>query len=131
MISKYIETSILAIIQGFFEFIPVSSSAHLILVTKINDFQAASLQLDICLHLGSLLAIIFYFRKDLINIFENKSLAVLILLGSIPLILVGFILHSTGIIEKLRSIEVIAWTTLLFGLLLFFADKQTIKKKLI
>ena len=130
MISKYIETSVLAIIQGFFEFIPVSSSAHLILVTKINDFQTASLQLDICLHLGSLLAIIFYFRKDLINIFENKSLAVLILLGSIPLILVGFILYSTGIIEKLRSIEVIAWTTLLFGLLLFFADKQTIKKKI-
>ena len=130
MISKYLETSILAIIQGFFEFIPVSSSAHLILVTKINDFQTASLQLDICLHLGSLLAIIFYFRKDLINIFENKSLAVLILLGSIPLILVGFILHSTGIIEKLRSIEVIAWTTLLFGLLLFLADKQTIKKKI-
>ena len=129
MISKYVETSILAIIQGFFEFIPVSSSAHLILFTKINDFQTASLQLDICLHLGSLLAIIFYFRKDLINIFENKSLAVLILLGSIPLILVGFILHSTGIIEKLRSIEVIAWTTLLFGLLLFFADRQTIKKK--
>ena len=130
MISKYIETSILAIIQGFFEFIPVSSSAHLILVTKINDFQTASLQLDICLHLGSLLAIIFYFRKDFINMFENKSLAVLILLGSIPLILVGFILHSTGIIEKLRSLEVIAWTTLLFGLLLFFADKQTIKKKI-
>ncbi len=130
MISKYIETSVLAIIQGFFEFIPVSSSAHLILVTKINDFKTASLQLDICLHLGSLLAILFYFRKDLINIFENKSLAVLILLGSIPLILVGFILHSTGIIEKLRSIEVIAWTTLLFGLLLFLADKQTIKKKI-
>ena len=130
MISKYIETSILAIIQGIFEFIPVSSSAHLILVTKINDFQTASLQLDICLHLGSLIAIIFYFRKDLINIFENKSLAVLILLGSIPLILVGFILHSTGFIEKLRSLEVIAWTTLLFGLLLFFADKQTIKKKI-
>ena len=100
------------------------------IVTKINDFQTASLQLDICLHLGSLIAIFFYFRKELINIFENKSLAVLILLWSIPLILVGFILHSTGIIEKLRSIEVIAWTTLLFGLLLFFADKRTIKKKI-
>ena len=67
MISQYIETFFLAIIQGVFEFIPVSSSAHLILFSKINNFNFSSLKIDISLHLGSLVAIIFYFREDLFN----------------------------------------------------------------
>ena len=79
MISKYIEASILAFVQGFSEFIPVSSSAHLIIISKISNFSISSLQLDISLHLGSLLAIIFYFRKDLVNILGNKSLLLLII----------------------------------------------------
>ena len=78
MISKYLEASILAFVQGFSEFIPVSSSAHLIIISKISNFSISSLQLDISLHLGSLLAITFYFRKDLVNIFHNKDLAYLI-----------------------------------------------------
>ena len=73
MISKYFEASILAIIQGFSEFIPVSSSAHLLIASKIYEFSISSLQLDISLHLGSLLAIIFYFRYDLLNISKNKK----------------------------------------------------------
>ena len=68
MISQYIETFFLAIIQGVFEFIPVSSSAHLILFSKISNFNFRSLQLDISLHLGSLMAILFYFREDLFNL---------------------------------------------------------------
>ena len=88
MITKYIEASILSIIQGFSEFIPVSSSAHLLIVSKIYKFSISSLQLDISLHLGSLLAIIFYFRNDLLNISKNKNLAILIILGSIPLIII-------------------------------------------
>ncbi len=130
MISNYIEASFLALIQGLSEFVPVSSSAHLILVSKINTFDVASLQLDISLHLGSLIAILFYFKKDLINIFKNKSLALLIVFGSIPLIIVGFIFHFTGLINNFRSLEVISWTTLIFALLLYFADKQTIKKNI-
>ena len=104
MISKYIETSILAFIQGFTEFIPVSSSAHLIIISKVSNFNVSSLQLDISLHLGSLLAIIFYFRKDLLNITKNKSLFLLIVLGSVPLIIVGYFFYSSGLIENLRKI---------------------------
>ena len=130
MISKYIETSILAFIQGFTEFIPVSSSAHLIIISKISNFNVSSLQLDISLHLGSLLAIIFYFRKDLLNITKNKSLFLLIVLGSIPLIIVGYFFYSSGLIENLRNLKVIAWTTLIFGILLFIADRSKIKNKI-
>ena len=130
MISKYIETSILAFIQGVTEFIPVSSSAHLIIISKISNFNVSSLQLDISLHLGSLLAIIFYFRKDLLNITKNKSLFLLIVLGSIPLIIVGYFFYSSGLIENLRNLKVIAWTTLIFGILLFIADRSTIKNKI-
>ena len=130
MISKYIETSILAFIQGVAEFIPVSSSAHLIIISKVSNFNVSSLQLDISLHLGSLLAIIFYFRKDLINITKNKSLFLLIVLGSIPLIIVGYFFYSSGLIENLRNLKVIAWTTLIFGILLFIADRSTIKNKI-
>ena len=130
MISKYIETSILAFIQGVAEFIPVSSSAHLIIISKVSNFNISSLQLDISLHLGSLLAIIFYFRKDLLNITKNKSLFLLIVLGSIPLIIVGYFFYSSGLIENLRNLKVIAWTTLVFGILLFIADRSTIKNKI-
>ena len=130
MISKYIEASILAFIQGFTEFIPVSSSAHLIIISKISNFNVSSLQLDISLHFGSLLAIIFYFRKDLLNITKNKSLFLLIVLGSIPLIIVGYFFYSSGLIENLRNLKVIAWTTLIFGILLFIADRSTIKNKI-
>ena len=130
MISKYIETSILAFIQGVAEFIPVSSSAHLIIISKVSNFNVSSLQLDISLHLGSLLAIIFYFRKDLINITKNKSLFLLIVLGSIPLIIFGYFFYSSGLIENLRNLKVIAWTTLIFGILLFIADRSIIKNKI-
>ena len=130
MISKYIEASILAFVQGFSEFIPVSSSAHLIIISKISNFSISSLQLDISLHLGSLLAIIFYFRKDLVNILRNKSLLLLIILGSFPLVVVGYFIYTSGLIENLRSLKVIAWTTLIFGILLFIADRSSIKNKI-
>ena len=124
MITYYLEVLILSLVQGFFEFIPVSSSAHLIIISKISDFSISSLQIDISLHLGSLIAIIFYFRKDLVDIFKNKNLALLIVLGSIPLIIVGYFFYSTGLINHFRNLKIIAWTTLLFGILLYFADRS-------
>ena len=130
MNSQYFETFILSIIQGVSEFIPVSSSAHLILFSKINNFNISSLQLDISLHLGSLIAIIFYFRRDLFNFTKNKSLAILIIVGSIPLIIIGYIFYSTGLIDYFRNLKIIAWTTLLFGILLYFSDRSQIKNKL-
>ena len=128
MISYYLEVIFLSIIQGISEFIPVSSSAHLIVLSKLGQFSAHSLQVDISLHLGSLLAIIIYFRKDLIKIFKNKNLFNLILFGSIPLILSGYILYMFDIIYLLRNIEIIAWCTLIFGILLFFADTKKVNK---
>ena len=68
-----VEILILSIIQGVSEFLPVSSAAHLVLVSKYYDFVNQNLLIDICLHLGSLLAIMFYFRSDLFNFVKNKS----------------------------------------------------------
>ncbi len=130
MISNYLEVLILSVIQGISEFLPVSSSAHLIIFSKIIDFSNQSLIFDVGLHLGSLLAILFYFRKELLNITNDKKLFNLLLIGSIPLILIGYIFYSTGIIDSFRNLKIIAWTTLIFGLLMYFADTFKIKKKI-
>ena len=129
MISNYFETFILSIIQGISEFIPVSSSAHLILLSKLSNFSSSSLVIDVGLHLGSLLAIVFFFRRDLINFFKNKNLALLIIVGSLPIIIIGFFLYTNNLIHYFRNIEVIAWSTLFFGILLYFADNLKITKK--
>ena len=124
MISYYLEILILSLIQGISEFLPISSSAHLIVVSSLYDLKTSSLLIDISLHLGSLLAIIFFFRKDLIDLKHNQNLLKLIIIGSIPLIIFGYILHSTELINLLRNIKVIAWTTLFFGIILYFADQR-------
>ena len=124
MISYYLGITLLSIVQGISEFIPVSSSAHLIILSKLGKLSSQSLEIDISLHLGSLLAIITYFKKDLFLIFKNKILFNLILFGSLPIVLVGSILYFFEIIYILRNIEIIAWSTLIFGILLFFADKK-------
>jgi undecaprenyl-diphosphatase len=130
MISNYLEVLILSVIQGISEFLPVSSSAHLIIFSKIIDFSNQSLIFDVGLHLGSLLAILFYFRKELLNITNDKKLFNLLLIGSIPLILIGYIFYSTGIIDSFRNLKIIAWTTLIFGLLMYFADTFKVEKKI-
>ena len=130
MISKYVETLILSIIQGISEFIPVSSSAHLLIISRLSDFNFGNLQLDISLHLGSLLAIILFFRKELINIINNKNIFLLIIVGSVPLVIVGYIFYSTNLIDQFRNLKVVAWTTLIFGILLYFSDKFELKNKI-
>ncbi len=130
MFQDFIEILILSAVQGISEFLPVSSSAHLILISNFYDFSSSSLFIDIGLHLGSLFAIIYYFKKDLLNLKNNQKLLVLILVGSIPLIIFGYIIYSTEIINILRSIEIIAWTTLIFGLVLFLSDKRDINQNI-
>lgn len=125
-----IEILILATIQGVFEFLPVSSAAHFVLVSKYYDFANQSLLIDICLHLGSLIAIIFYFRKDLFNFIKNRSFLIKILIGTIPIIPVGYVLYQTGLIEQLRSLEVIGWLSLIFGIFLYVADRSKVTKKI-
>ena len=130
MFQEFIEILILSAVQGISEFLPISSSAHLILVSNFYDLKTGSLLIDISLHLGSLFAIIFYFRKDLLNLKNNKKLLLLIVIGSIPLIIFGYILHSTELIYLLRNIKIIAFTTLFFGIILFFADQQKFNKNI-
>jgi len=130
MYQNIIEVLILSAIQGISEFLPISSSAHLILVSSLYEFKSSSLLIDISLHLGSLFAIIFFFRKDLLDLRNNIRLLSLIIIGSIPLIVVGYILYSTGIIYELRNIKIIAWTTLIFGVVLFVADRNRFDKKI-
>ncbi len=130
MISNYIEVLILAFVQGVSEFLPVSSSAHLIIISNFISFSNKSLIFDVGLHFGSLLAILFYFRKDLINISNDKKLFNLLIVGSIPLIFIGYIFYSTDLINYFRNLKIIAWTTLIFGLILYFADTFKVKKKL-
>ena len=125
-----VEILILSAIQGIFEFLPVSSAAHLVLVSKYYQFNNQHLLIDICLHLGSLLAIIFYFRKDLFNFIKNKNFLIKIIIGTIPIIPVGYILYQTEIINELRNLEVIGWMSLIFGILLYLSDKSGISKKI-
>ena len=130
MFQDFIEILILSAIQGISEFLPISSSAHLILVSSLYDLKTSSLLIDISLHLGSLLAIIFFFRKELFDLKHNQKLLKLIIIGSVPLILFGYILYSTELIYQLRNIKVIAWTTLFFGIVLYFADQRKIDQNI-
>ncbi len=130
MFQEFIEIFILSAVQGISEFLPISSSAHLILVSKFYELKTASLLIDISLHLGSLLAIIFYFRKDLLSIKNNKKILNLILFGSMPLIFFGYIIYTSEIIYHLRNVKVIAFTTFLFGLILFYSDRKKVNKKI-
>ena len=124
------EIIFLSIIQGITEFLPISSSAHLILFSNYFNFNNQSLTLDISLHLGSLLAIIFYFKKDLLDFVSNKFLFLKILISSIPIMIFGFCLVKLNLIEYLRSYEIIGWTTIIFGVLLYFSDLKKTKKKI-
>ena len=125
-----VEILILSAIQGIFEFLPVSSAAHLVLVSEYYDFVNQNLLIDICLHLGSLIAIIFYFRDDLSNFIKNKNFLIKILIATIPIIPVGYILYQTGLIYQLRNIEIIGWMSLIFGIFLYISDKTKITKKI-
>ena len=125
-----IEILILSAIQGVSEFLPVSSAAHLVLVSKYYIFNNQNLLIDICLHLGSLIAIVFYFRKDLIDFVKNKNFLIKILVGTIPVIVFGYIIYKTGLINQLRNLEIIGWMTLIFGILLYISDRFKVIKKI-
>ena len=125
-----IEIFILSFVQGVAEFIPVSSSSHLILMSNFLVFENQSLSIDVSLHIGSLLAVLVYFYKDIINFFHNKVLFFKIFISSLPVMIVGFLLVETGLINQIRNIKVIAWTTLIFGFLLYFSDKFKLEKNL-
>ena len=124
------EVLILSIIQGITEFLPVSSSSHLIIVSKYLDFDNRSLSVDVSLHIGSFIAVITYFREDIFNFIKNKDLLFKIIISSIPVMLVGFLLIKFDLIDQLRNTEVIGWTTIIFGIFLYISDKCNLNKKI-
>ena len=125
-----IEIFILSLIQGVTEFLPVSSSSHLILISRYFNFDNQGLSIDVSLHIGSFIAVIFYFKKEIVNFVSNKIIFFKILISSIPVMIVGFFLVETGIIEKIRNIKIIAFTTIIFGILLYISDKFKLEKNL-
>ncbi len=134
-----IETIVLAILQGLTEFLPISSSAHLILPSQMFGWDDQGQAFDVAVHAGSLLAVVLYFRQEVTtmtvswfgslqgNHDKDSKLAWFIILGTIPAGLIGFVLDDF-IEGNLRSSAIIATTTILFGLLLWFADTSASQK---
>ncbi|MGJ8682126.1 undecaprenyl-diphosphate phosphatase [Paraglaciecola sp.] len=130
------EIIILAIIQGLTEFLPISSSAHLILPSEVLGWNNQGMAFDVAVHLGSLLAVMIYFRQDIWRLLtawlhsgfgtkqtQDSKLAWWVILATIPAIIFGFIFKDF-LEEYGRSALVIATTTIVFGLLLWYADKR-------
>lgn len=128
---------LVALIQGLTEFLPVSSSGHLILLPNLTGLQDQGQVIDVAVHVGTLLAVILYFRSDVMlavsgipRLLRGKintagaGLALCLLLATVPVVIFGVILKLTGLDDMLRSTAVIGWTMLLFGLLLWWADKH-------
>lgn len=125
----------LALIQGFTEFLPISSSAHLILPAQILGWPDQGLAFDVAVHVGTLIAVVSYFASDILSVArgwlrsivkgqkcENSRLGWWIILGTVPAVLCGMLFESY-IETNLRSIEVIAYTTIGFGILLWVSDQ--------
>ncbi|PLY15571.1 MAG: undecaprenyl-diphosphatase [Sedimenticola sp.] len=128
---------LLAIIQGLTEFLPISSSAHLILAPRFFGYTDQGLAFDVAVHIGSLLAVVVYFRGELMLMTRDfflslpaggektrhSRLAWMIILATIPIVIIGKLFVSL-VESDLRSVLVIAATTIIFGLLLYWFDKK-------
>ncbi len=119
---------ILSLIQGVTEFIPISSSSHLFIISNFFKFEDQSLLLDVSLHIGSFLAVVTFFYKDIFSLLKNKDLLIKIIVASIPVMIVGFVLVETNLIVHMRNIKIIGWMTFVFGILLYLSDKFELKK---
>jgi len=125
---------VLAVVQGITEFLPISSSGHLILVPKLMHWQDQGLVVDVMTHLGTLLAILIYFWRDVwritggaLELFKGKMtdegrLAIYIVLATIPAIAFGVFLKEFGFADLERNVAVVAWNTILYGILMLIAD---------
>jgi len=125
-----IEIFILSLIQGITEFLPISSSSHLIIISEYLDFENQKLEIDVSLHIGSFIAVIVFFRSDIFNFIKNKDLFLKIIIGSIPVMVAGYLLVRFNLIDQIRNIKVIGWTTLVFGILLYISDKFDVQKEI-
>ena len=137
----FLQELIIAIVQGITEFLPISSSGHLILIPKLTDFPDQGPLIDVAVHVGSLLAIILYFWKDVLGLArggfasvglgkddEQRRLFWFVLIGTIPAVAVGLFIKTGGYLEGFRSTDLVATNLIIFGILLGLADhfgKQT------
>ncbi len=128
---------LVALIQGVTEFLPVSSSGHLILLPRLTGMTDQGQVVDVAVHLGTLGAVIVYFRRDVGMAVAGLGrlargridtagafLALCLVVATIPVVLAGLVLSLTGLDDAMRSIAVIGWTMLVFGLVLWWADRR-------
>jgi len=131
---------IISIVQGLTEFIPVSSSGHLVLVPKLLNLQDQGLIMDLAVHIGTLFAVLVYYYKDIWQIAmgcifwkdkrrtSSRNLGIYIVLATIPAIIFGFAIHVM-IPEGIRDIRIIVATTIIFGALMGLVDKYCFSEK--
>jgi len=131
---SWLQLIILALIQGLSEFLPISSSAHLILPQAILGWEDQGTLIDVMAHFGSLFAVLIYFRKDVAAMISgffdlmrrklnrNSALALNLIIASPPALALGFFLSKFGYDVLLRSPLIIAFTTIFFGVLLWVSD---------
>ncbi|SFC77449.1 undecaprenyl-diphosphate phosphatase [Tropicimonas isoalkanivorans] len=128
---------LVAIIQGVTEFLPISSSGHLILLPSLSGMEDQGQAIDVAVHVGTLFAVVTYFWTDvreaaggLGRLVKGKvdtsgaRLALMLIVATIPVILLGLILDVTGLDDAMRSVALIGWTMLLFGIVLYWADQK-------
>lgn len=132
-----LQIAVLAIVQGLTEFLPISSSAHLILVSKLGDWPDEGLEMDVAVHVGTLLAVLVYFRHEVIGLvrawrepaddpvtIQRRTIGLGLVVGTVPVVLAGALLYDT-IAGSLRDVRIIAVSTLLFGVALLLADRYS------
>ena len=132
---------ILALIQGISEFLPISSSGHLVLTHSLLGNEGGDLcwesnrMIDVAVHIGTLLSVLVYFRHDIFSMIkpdkksQESSLIQNILIASIPVVIAGYILHQLQL-SILCLVEIMAWMTLIFGIVLWIADRFNDSKTL-
>ncbi|MEM8803250.1 MAG: undecaprenyl-diphosphate phosphatase [Pseudomonadota bacterium] len=126
---------LVAIVQGITEFLPVSSSGHLILLPNLTGMEDQGQVIDVAVHVGTLGAVVLYFRSDVARAFSGlfrlndltdprARLALGLILATIPVVIAGLLLSLSGLDDAMRSVAVVGWSTLVFGLVLYWSDQR-------